>query len=88
VADLHALNQITDAAALRHNTEEIPYEYLAILGIDTPVTIFRQSDIRGIPFLNWVLNNVTPFSLMARAHSYKDFQQAKENAREDIGVLK
>jgi tryptophanyl-tRNA synthetase len=24
--------------------------------------------------LNWVLNNVTPFSLMARAHSFKDSQ--------------
>lgn len=78
VADLHALNQITDAKTLRHNIEEIPYEYLAILGLDTPFTIFRQSEIHGIPMLNWILNNVTPFSLMARAHSYKDFQQGKE----------
>jgi tryptophanyl-tRNA synthetase len=74
VADLHALNQITDAKTLRHNIEEIPYEYLAILGFDTPFTIFRQSEIHGIPMLNWVLNNVTPFSLMARAHSFKDSQ--------------
>ena len=78
VADLHALNQITNADELRHNIDEIPYEYLAILGLDTPFTIFRQSDIHGIPMLQWVLNNVTPFSLMARAHSYKDFQQRKE----------
>jgi len=87
VADLHALNQITDAKTLRHNIDEIPYEYLAILGLDTPFTIFRQSDIHGIPMLQWVLNNVTPFSLMARAHSYKDFQQKKEEEAEGIGFI-
>jgi len=87
VADLHALNQITDAKTLRHNIDEIPYEYLAILGLDTPFTIFRQSDIHSIPMLQWVLNNVTPFSLMARAHSYKDFQQKIENEIRRLGKV-
>jgi tryptophanyl-tRNA synthetase len=38
------------------------------------VKIFKQSDIVAIPKLNWILNNVTPYSLMLRAHSFKDSQ--------------
>lgn len=46
--------------------------YFSIFGIDTPIHIFRQSDIPLIPKLNWILNNVTLYSLMLRAHSFKD----------------
>lgn len=46
--------------------------FFHFLGIDTPIWIFKQSDITLIPKLNWILNNVTPYSLMLRAHSFKD----------------
>ena len=49
-----------------------------IFGIDSDIKIFRQSDIRDITKLMWILTNVTPYSLMNRAHSNKDFQQERE----------
>ena len=72
IADLHALTSVKSAEVLRTNTLEMALTYFSIFGIDTPVTIFRQSDITLIPKLNWILNNVTPYSLMLRAHSFKD----------------
>lgn len=72
IADLHALTSVKSAEALRKNTLELMLTYFSIFGIDTSVTIFRQSDIVLIPRLNWILNNVTPYSLMLRAHSFKD----------------
>ena len=72
IADLHSLTSVKNGQTLREQTLEVAIEYLAIYGIDTPITIFRQSDIRGITELMWILTNVTPYSLMLRAHSFKD----------------
>jgi tryptophanyl-tRNA synthetase len=77
VADLHSITSVKDGKTLREQTLEIAIEYLAIYGIDTPITIFRQSDIDQITQLMWILTNVTPYSLMLRAHSFKD-SEAKE----------
>jgi tryptophanyl-tRNA synthetase len=74
IADLHSLTSVKDGETLRHQTFEIAVEYFAILGLDTDIRIFRQSDIRDITKLMWTLCNVTPYSLMLRAHSFKDFQ--------------
>lgn len=78
IADLHALTSVKNGDLLRAQSHELAVEYMAIHGLDTPITIFRQSDIALIPKLNWILANVTPYSLMLRAHSFKDFQQKKE----------
>lgn len=72
IADLHALTSVKDGAKLRSQTTEVALDYFSIYDPDTPITIFRQSDIPLIPRLNWVLNAVTPYSLMLRAHSFKD----------------
>ncbi|MBC7498659.1 tryptophan--tRNA ligase [Candidatus Gracilibacteria bacterium] len=88
IADLHSLTSVKDGKTLREQTLEVAIEYLAIYGVDTPITIFRQSDIRGITELMWILTNVTPYSLMNRAHSFKDFQQKREQAIADLNYLK
>ncbi len=75
IADLHSLTSVKNGQTLREQTLEVAIEYLAIYGVDTPITIFRQSDIRGITELMWILTNVTPYSLMNRAHSFKEIQQ-------------
>ena len=72
IADLHAITSVKNGKTLRDQTLELAIEYLAIYGIDTPITIFRQSDITDITRLMWILTNVTPYSLMLRAHSFKD----------------
>ena len=74
IADLHSLTSVKDGKALREQTLEVAIEYLAIYGMDTPITIFRQSDIVDITKLMWILTNVTPYSLILRAHSLKDAQ--------------
>lgn len=83
IADLHALTSIKNAKTMRDNTRNLALTYYSIFWLDTKVTIFRQSDIVLIPKLNWVLNNVTPYSLMLRAHSFKDFQQKTIMALEE-----
>jgi tryptophanyl-tRNA synthetase len=87
IADLHSLTSVKDGKTLREQTLEIAIEYFAIYGIDTPFTIFRQSDIHDITKLMWIITNVTPYSLMNRAHSFKDFEQKKEILIRDIGKL-
>ena len=72
VADLHSLTSVKDGKTLEEQTFEIALEYFAIFGIDTPIRIFRQSDIVDITKLMWIIANVTPYSLMLRAHSFKD----------------
>jgi tryptophanyl-tRNA synthetase len=78
IADLHALTSVKDGAKLRDQSHELAIEYMSIYGLDTPIRIFRQSDITNITKLMWILTNVTPYSLMNRAHSFKDFTQHKE----------
>ncbi len=72
IADLHALTSVKDGQTLRDQSIELAIEYLSIYGVDTPITIFRQSDITDITRLMWIIANVTPYSLMLRAHSSKD----------------
>lgn len=84
IADLHALTSVKNAETLQKNTKELALAYFSIFGIDTPVHIFRQSDIPLLPKLNWILNNVTPYSLVGRAHSFKDFQQIRDEQIKNI----
>ena len=72
IADLHALTSVKDGAKMREQSHELAIEYLSIFGLDTDLIIFRQSDIHDITKLMWILSNVTPYSLMLRAHSFKD----------------
>ena len=87
IADLHALTSVKDGEKLRAQSLELAIEYLSIFGKDTPITIFRQSDIVDITKLMWVLSNVTPYSLMLRAHSYKDFEQKKFELQKEVHLL-
>lgn len=72
VADLHTINSIKNGKTLREQTREIVIEYFSIFGIDTPITIFVESDIVNLPKMSLILSNVTPYSLMLRAHAFKD----------------
>lgn len=72
VADLHTINTVKDGKTLREQTREIAIEYFSIFGIDTPIKIFVESDIVNLPKMSIILSNVTPYSLMLRAHAFKD----------------
>lgn len=85
IADLHALTSVKNGEIMRNQSFELAVEYFAIFGIDTEITIFRQSDITQITKLMWILANVTPYSLMLRAHSFKDAEA--KNADINMGVF-
>lgn len=84
IADLHALTSVKNGEKLREQSLEVAIEYLSIFG-DESITYFRQSDIRDITKLMWALANVTPYSLMLRAHSFKDAEA--KNADINMGVF-
>lgn len=71
LANYHALIKSQDPVAMHQSTAEIAAAWLA-LGLDTNNSVFyRQSDIREIPELTWILNCVCAKGLMNRAHAYK-----------------
>ncbi len=85
IADLHALTSLRNGAQLDANCLELATDYIA-LGLDPERAIlFRQSDIREIPLLHWILSTVTPMALMERAHSYKD--KTARGLSADIGLF-
>jgi len=85
IANLHAIDQIRDAARLRELTTGVALDYLA-LGLDpSNATLFVQSDVPEVSELMWILGSVTPVPLLERMHAYKD---ATAKGREaDFGLF-
>ena len=72
IADMHSLTTVRDAATLRNNTYSTAAAWLAF-GFDTEKNIFyRQSDVTEVCELTWILSCLTPFPMLANAHSFKD----------------
>jgi tryptophanyl-tRNA synthetase len=71
LADYHALIKVDEPARVQRSTLEIAACWLAC-GLDAEqVYFYRQSDIREIPELTWLLTCVTGKGLLNRAHAYK-----------------
>ena len=72
IADYHALTTVHDPKALRENTRRVALDFLAC-GLDPErAALFRQSDVRQVTELAWILSTIAPMGLLERAHSYKD----------------
>ena len=72
IADLHSLTTVKNAKELRELIIDLALDYLA-LGLDPERSVFfRQSDIHEHAELTWILNCVTPMSMLELAHAYKD----------------
>ncbi len=72
IADLHALTTIHDAAVMRENVRGLALDFLAC-GLDPARSVFfRQSDVKAVTELTWILSTVTPMGLLERCHSFKD----------------
>ena len=72
IADLHSLTTIKDAETRVHNTQAVAAAWLAF-GFDVEKNYFyRQSRIPEVCELTWYLNCITPFPMLANAHSFKD----------------
>ncbi|MDW3211109.1 MAG: tryptophan--tRNA ligase [Reichenbachiella sp.] len=72
IADLHSFTTIKDPEVRKENVKSIAAAWLAC-GLDTSKSIFyRQSKIPEVCELTWFLNCVTPYPMLANAHSFKD----------------
>ena len=72
IADMHSLTTIRNAELLKENTYATAAAWLAF-GFNTDNNIFyRQSDIPEVCELMWYLNCLTPYPMLANAHSFKD----------------
>lgn len=72
IADLHSLTTIKDPQTRIDNTNAVAAAWLAF-GFDTDKnTFYRQSKVPEVCELTWYLNCLTPFPMLANAHSFKD----------------
>ena len=72
IADLHSFTTIKNPEERKENTKAVAAAWLAC-GLDTSKSIFyRQSQIPEVCELTWYLNCITPFPMLANAHSFKD----------------
>jgi tryptophanyl-tRNA synthetase len=72
IADLHTLTSLKDPIQRKENTYAVAAAWMAC-GFDIDKNIFyRQSDIPEVCELAWILNCLTPFPMLANAHSFKD----------------
>ncbi len=74
LADLHSLTSVHDAKTLLQNKKNVLMEYFALLPETSDIIIFEQSKLVWHTDIMWILTSVTPYSLMLRAHSFKDSQ--------------
>ncbi len=72
IADYHSMTSLRDATERRRLVHEVALDYLAC-GLDPQQSIlYRQSDVREVTELTWLLSTVTPMGLLERGHAYKD----------------
>ncbi|MCA9163037.1 MAG: tryptophan--tRNA ligase [Planctomycetales bacterium] len=72
IADLHSFTTVRDPVQLRENTYAVAAAWLAC-GLDVDkVTFYRQSDVAEVTELAWHLGCLTPYPMLANAHSFKD----------------
>ncbi len=72
IADLHSLTTIKDSQTRTNNVRAVAAAWLAF-GFDIEKNyLYRQSRIPEVCELTWYLNCLTPFPMLANAHSFKD----------------
>jgi tryptophanyl-tRNA synthetase len=74
IADYHSLTSVHDKQTLQSHKKRMLIEFFALMPEDSKVTIFEQSKITNINNITWILSSVTPYSMMLRAHTFKDTQ--------------
>jgi len=80
--DFHSLTSVHDAETMQKNKQRLAAELFALMPEDAPFYVFEQSAMSHINDITWILSSVTPYSLMLRAHSFKDSQ----NKNSDINM--
>lgn len=72
IADLHAFTTMREPRLLMEQGHAVAAAWLAC-GLDVErVTFYRQSDVPEVTELAWYLACLTPYPMLANAHSFKD----------------
>ena len=72
IADYHSMTSLYDANERRKNTLDVALDFLAC-GLDAKKSVFfKQSDVREVTELAWLLTSLTPMAMLENCHSYKD----------------
>lgn len=74
IPDYHSLTSVHDWETLKKNKQNVLMEYMSLIPEDSEIIIFEQSKIERINDITRILSSVTPYSLMLRAHAFKDSQ--------------
>lgn len=72
LADLHSLTSVHDWKTLEAYKKRVLCEYFAFLWDNDDIIVFEQSCLERHTDITRILNSVTPYSLMLRAHAFKD----------------
>jgi tryptophanyl-tRNA synthetase len=72
IADYHSLTTIKSAEERRHNVHATAATWLAFDFDYNKNILFRQSDVKKVLELTWILSCFTPYPMLANAHSFKD----------------
>lgn len=72
LADLHSLTTVHNWQTLEDYKKRVLCEYFAILWENSDIIVFEQSRLYRHVDITWILCSVTPYSLMLRAHAFKD----------------
>jgi len=72
IADYHSLTSVHDKKILKRNKKRLLIEAFSLLPDDSDLIIFEQSKIKNINNISWIISSVTPYSMMLRAHAFKD----------------
>lgn len=80
--DFHSLTSVHNAIDLKRNRKSMLCEYLALIPETSNITVFEQSKVRRINDITWIISSLTPYSLMLRAHTFKD----SKNKNSDINM--
>jgi len=77
--DFHSLTSVHDGNTLKQNKHRLAAELFALMPEGREFFVFEQSKMSHINDITWVLSSVTPYSLMLRAHSFKDSKAKKSD---------
>ena len=72
IANLHALTTLKNGDIVRENTYAVAAAWLAFGFNDEKNIFYRQSDIPEVVELSWYFCCLTPYPMLANAHSFKD----------------
>lgn len=72
LADYHSLTSVHNKENLKKFEKRMLIEYFSLIPEDSKIVVYEQSKVKNINNMTWILSSVTPYSLMLRAHTFKD----------------